>query len=106
MLTLTIPLFLQTRRVWIALLEKEIPFELCPLIWMGISFIRVPDTNPFHHVPVLVDDGFTLVESLAILDYSAKHPTPELLPTNARDLATVRMVEMVTVNELIRPRSG
>jgi len=72
---------------------------------MGISFTRVPDTNPFHQVPVL-DDGYTS-QSLAILDYlEAKHPTPELLPTNARDLATVRMVEMVTVNELIRPRSG
>jgi glutathione S-transferase len=36
----------------------------------------------------VVDDGFKLVESLAILDYlEAKHPTPELLPTNARDLA-------------------
>jgi glutathione S-transferase len=62
----------------------------------------VQTDNPFQHVPVLVDDGFTLVESLAILDYlQAKHPTPQLLPINARDLATVRMVEMVTVNELI-----
>jgi len=25
--------------------------------------------NPFHRIPVLVDDGFTVVESLAILDY-------------------------------------
>jgi glutathione S-transferase len=58
--------------------------------------------NPFHHVPVLVDNGFKVVESLAILDYlDAKYPTPALLPTNAEALATVRMVELITVNELI-----
>ena len=43
-----------------------------------------------------------MLESLAILDYlEAKYPTPALLPTDAETLATVRMVEMVTVNELI-----
>jgi glutathione S-transferase len=49
-----------------------------------------------------VDDGFSIVESLAILDYlEAKYPTPPLMPTDAQAIATVRMVEMVTVNELI-----
>ena len=58
--------------------------------------------NPFHHVPALVDDGFKVIESLAILDYlEAKYPTPAMLPTDAKALATVRMVEMVTVNELV-----
>ncbi len=58
--------------------------------------------NPFHHVPVLVDDDFKVVESLAILDYlEAKYPEPALLPRDARRLAVVRMVEMITVNELV-----
>ncbi len=58
--------------------------------------------NPFHHIPVLVDDGFRVVESLAILDYlEAKYPTPALLPKEAKALATVRMVEIVTLNELL-----
>jgi len=36
-----------------------------------------------------------------VLDYlEAKYPTPALLPTDAKAPATVRMVEMVTVNEL------
>jgi glutathione S-transferase len=57
--------------------------------------------NPFHHIPVLVDDGINIVESLAILDYlEAKYPQPSLLPTDPTDIAKVRMVEMVTVNEL------
>lgn len=51
---------------------------------------------------MLVDDGFNLIESLAILDYlEAKYPTPAMLPKDAKDLAIVRMVELVTVNELL-----
>jgi glutathione S-transferase len=58
--------------------------------------------NPFHHIPVLVDGEQTLIESFAILDYlEAKYPDPPLLPKTAADLATVRMVQMVTVNELL-----
>jgi glutathione S-transferase len=58
--------------------------------------------NPFHHIPVLVDDGFNIFESLAILDYlEAKYPTPVMLPKDAKDLAIAQMVKMVTVNELL-----
>ena len=47
------------------------------------------------------DDGFRVVESLAILDYlESKYPTPAMLPTESQQLATVRMVQMVTANEL------
>jgi glutathione S-transferase len=36
------------------------------------------------------------------MDYlEAKYPKPAMLPTDAKALATVRMVEMVTVNELL-----
>lgn len=57
--------------------------------------------NPFHRIPVLVDGEFSVVESLAILDYlEAKYPAPAMLPKNAKDLAIVRMVELVTINEL------
>ena len=35
--------------------------------------------NPFHRIPVLVDEDLTVVESLAILDdREAKYPTPAL----------------------------
>ncbi|MEQ9483538.1 glutathione S-transferase family protein [Coleofasciculus sp. F4-SAH-05] len=92
-----------SRRVWITLLEKDIAFELVSLKLDGDQF--QPEflaLNPFHQIPVLVDDGFSVVESLAILDYlEAKYPTPALLPTDAKAVATVRMVEMVTVNELL-----
>lgn len=97
------PLSPNSRRVWVALLEKDLPFELVSLNLDGDQlqpeFLAI---NPFHHVPALTDDDFRVVESLAILDYlEAKYPTPALLPTDAKALATVRMVEMVTVNELV-----
>lgn len=97
------PISFNSRRVWVALLEKEIQFELVDLNLDGDQlqpeFLTM---NPFHHIPVLVDDGFRVVESLAILDYlEAKYPTPALLPTDAKMLAIVRMVEMVTINELV-----
>lgn len=97
------PISPNSRRVWVALLEKGIPFEEIRLKLDGDQF--QPDylaINPFHHIPAVVDDGFNIVESLAILDYlEAKYPTPALLPTDPKSLAIVRMVEMVTINELL-----
>ncbi|NEP15105.1 MAG: glutathione S-transferase family protein [Symploca sp. SIO2C1] len=97
------PISGNARRVWIALLEKQIPFEPILIKLDGEQF--QPEflaINPFHHVPVIVDDGFEVVESLAILDYlEAKYPTPSLMPQDAKAIATVRMVELVTINELV-----
>lgn len=96
------PLSPNVRRVWLTLLEKEIPFETVLVKLDGDQlqpdFLEI---NPFHHIPVIVDDGFRVVESLAILDYlESKYPTPAMLPTEPQQLATVRMVQMVTANEL------
>lgn len=97
------PISPNSRRVWITLLEKGLDFELVEVKLDGEQF--QPDflaINPFHHIPALVDDGFNVVESLAILDYlEAKYPTPTMLPENPQDLAKVRMVQLVTVNELL-----
>jgi glutathione S-transferase len=100
-----IPLSANSRRVWITLLEKGVSFQEVVLKLDGDQyeeeFLKL---NPFHHIPVLVDDGFRVVESLAILDYlEGKYPTPSLMPTHAQAIATVRMVELVTINELLPP---
>ncbi|MBD2252239.1 glutathione S-transferase family protein [Nostoc parmelioides] len=91
------------RRVWRTLLEKEITFE--PILMsldgdqLQPEFLEI---NPFHHIPVILDNGFRVIESLAIMDYlEAKYPTPALLPKKAESLATVRMVQMVATNELL-----
>jgi glutathione S-transferase len=97
------PISPNSRRVWITLLEKGLEFELVEVKLNGEQF--KPEflaISPFHHIPALVDDGFNMVESLAILDYlEVKYPLPAMLPTDAKDLAIVRMVELLTVNELL-----
>ena len=91
------------RPVWLALLEKQLSFELIPVDLRGKQL--EPDfltINPFGHVPVLVDGDFRVIESVAILDYlEAQYPDPPLLPKDTRELAKVRMVQLVTLNELL-----
>jgi glutathione S-transferase len=91
------------RPVWLALLEKQLPFEMVAVDLSGQQF--EPDflaINPFGHVPVLVDGDVRVIESMAILDYlEARYPEISLLPTEAVVVAHVRMVQMVTLNELL-----
>ena len=104
------PLSPIARRVWLALLEKEIPFEAKTVNLTGEQF--KPEflaLNPFHHVPVVVDQGLTLIESLAILDYlEANYPQTALMPDSPAEIAKTRMVQMIVVNELTTkiPRLG
>ena len=95
-------LSINARRVWVTLLEKNLEFEPILLKLNGDQF--QPDflkLNPFHHIPVLIDDGFSVFESLAILDYlEAKYVDSSFMPTNAREIAKIRTIELVTVNEL------
>ena len=95
-------LSINARRVWVTLLEKNIEFEPILLKLNGDQF--QPDflrLNPFHHIPVLVDGDFEIFESLAILDYlEAKYPQPTFMPSAAKQIAKVRTIELVTVNEL------
>jgi glutathione S-transferase len=98
-----IPLSFNSRRVWIALIEKGLDFELIEMNLNGDQmtpeFLKL---NPFHHIPVLVDGDFRVIESFAILDYlEAKYPDPPLLPQNPEAIAVTKMVQMVTVNEFV-----
>ncbi|AFZ02798.1 glutathione S-transferase family protein [Calothrix sp. PCC 6303] len=96
------PVSTNARRVWVALLEKEIPFEAILVNLdgeqLGDEFTAI---NPLQRIPVIIDNQLRVVESLAILDYlEAKYPTRSLMPNQAEDIATVRMVETIAVNEL------
>lgn len=97
------PLSPLSRRVWIALLEKEIPFESIIINLQAKDQFK-PEflaLNPFHHVPVVVDDGLRIIESMAIMDYlEAKYLQSPLLPQDPAQLAKVRMAQMVSNNEL------
>lgn len=94
-----------SRRVWVTLLEKGLEFKLVEIQLNGEQlkpeFLAI---NPFHHIPVLIDHDFRILESLAILDYlEAKYSKPTMLPTDAKDLAIARMVQLITINELLPP---
>ena len=96
------PISANARRVWVTLLEKQILFE--PILVNLDGDQRSEDftaINPLQRIPVVIDNGFRIVESLAILDYlEAKYPTPSLMPSEIDAIATVRMVEMIAINEL------
>lgn len=97
------PLSPLSRRVWITLLEKKISFTpIMVNLKEGEQFKRdFLAINPFHHVPVIIDDGLRVLESMAILDYlECKYPQNPLLPKDASQLAKVRMAQMVANNEL------
>ncbi|MEO1395728.1 MAG: glutathione S-transferase family protein [Cyanobacteria bacterium J06634_5] len=97
------PLSPIARRVWIALLEKEIAFEPVLVDLRGKQFEEsFLVMSPFHHVPVVVHEGDRILESLAILDYlEHQFPQVSLMPTSPMEIARMRMVQLVTTNELL-----
>lgn len=99
---------LYSRPIWLALLEKKLPFELVHLKMDGDQFSsEFSQISPFNRIPALVDNNLPIIESVAILDYlEAKYPSPSFLPSDAKTLARVRMVQMVGLNELIPAAGG
>jgi glutathione S-transferase len=81
------PLSTFSRRVWMACLEKDIPFERIELDVRG-GELQSPAylaKNPYGLMPTIEEDGFVLHESTAILEYlEARHPEPPLVPADPR----------------------
>ena len=88
------PMSTYSRRVRIALLEKEIPHELI-VVDMAARKHRDPAylaLNPYGRVPAIQADGFVLYESTAILNYlEATYPQQPLVPADPRERALVDM---------------
>jgi glutathione S-transferase len=81
-------------RVWLALEHKRIAYELKTLSYDAGDFQR-PDflaLNPRHRVPVIVDDGFSLYESAAIVEYLEERwpQEPHVFSTELRQRAVQR----------------
>jgi glutathione S-transferase len=88
------PLSTYSRRVLIALIEKQIPHELVVVDLVARKHREQPflSLNPYSRVPTLEEDGFALYESTAILSYlEAMRPSPALVPSDARQRALVDM---------------
>lgn len=83
-----------SRRVMMALAEKNIPHELATVAMekkahRDASYLAY---NPYARVPTLEEGDFVLYESTAILNYlEATHPAPPLVPADARGRALVDM---------------
>lgn len=87
------------RAVAISMKRCGIPYE--HLNWsVGKDFDRILEYNPLGRVPTLVlDDGESLIESSAILDYLDERGGPEraLLPRSGPErLAALRIIAMAT----------
>lgn len=97
-------------RVWLALEHKQVPYEMKTISFSGGDLTK-PEflaINPRHKVPAIVDDGFALYESIAIIEYlEDRFPSgPALLPTDVRDRARVRRIMQeadLYVNHALHP---
>jgi len=80
-------------KVWLALEHKGIPFEAKRLSFDNDD-TKTPQflaINPRGRVPAIVDDGFALWESSAIIEYlEERYPDRPLLPKDIKARAKVR----------------
>lgn len=80
-------------KVWLALEHKAIPYEL-RLLSFDRGDTKAPEflaVNPRGRVPAIVDDGFALWESAAIVEYlEERHSQNPLLPKDPKARATAR----------------
>ncbi len=82
-------------RVWLALEHLGVPYELKVLSFsekdhLKPAFVAI---NPKHRVPTIVDEGFVLWESLAILEYLDERfgkAKARLYPGTVQDRARIR----------------
>jgi glutathione S-transferase len=80
-------------RVWLALEHKKLPYEL-RMLSFDKGDLKTPEylaINPRARVPTLVEDGYAIYESAAIVEYlEHAHPAQPLFPVDVRAGATVR----------------
>ena len=95
-------------KVRLALFEKEIPFESCPIdLRAGDQFNpEYLKLNPKGVVPTLVDNSTPIVESSIIMQYvEDKHPERSLLPAEPFDRARMRLW-MKRIDDEVHPSTG
>jgi glutathione S-transferase len=79
-------------RPWIALKQAGIPFEEIVIpIYMDGSSEAIRKYSPAGKVPILKDGGFTVWDSLAIIEYVAEK-YPKLWPSDPKARAVARSI--------------
>ena len=92
-------------RVRIALNWKGLPYGTVPVHPQRrrrTAPPRAPRRNPMGQVPVLLEEGIPLSQSMAILEYLEETHPDLLLPDHPRDRARVRQFAEV-INSGIQP---
>ncbi len=103
------PLSLFSKKVEIALNEKQIPFEREIVAFTQARGYEprhpaVLAHNPKRQVPVLVDGDLALFDSTVILEYLEEaYPAPSLYPTSPQDRARCRLIELDADEILFAP---
>jgi len=90
-------------RVRIALGLKGVAFEYVPvhLVKGEQRDDRYRALNPQSLVPVLIDEGRVITQSLAIIEYlEERHPNPRLLPGAPAERARVRSIALSIACEI------
>lgn len=85
-------------RLRIALAFKQLPYELLPINLAQKQNLQSDfrSVNPQMLVPTYEEAGFSLGQSMAILEYLEEtYPEPPILPHNPKDRAYVRMLASV-----------
>jgi glutathione S-transferase len=89
------------QRVLLAARLKGHDLSTAPLPGGGFESAEFAAISPMRRIPVLDDDGFTLAESAAIIDYLDEVlDGPSLLPADRRERARMRMIERIIENEI------
>jgi glutathione S-transferase len=88
-----VPLSPYAQKVKIALLEKDISFDVRQ-VTLGEGDREFAAVSPRGEVPALVDGDVAIFDSAIILAFlEDKWPNPPLLPATAEDRARVRMIQ-------------
>ena len=86
------------RRVATTMYLYDLPFEHRPFAVVGDDREKIRDLNPVVRVPALIlDDGETLVDSAAILDYLDEQVGPERALTPAFGAERRRVLKLMAV---------
>ncbi|HUL10258.1 MAG TPA: glutathione S-transferase family protein [Candidatus Acidoferrum sp.] len=90
-------------KVWLTLEHKQIAYEF-KLLSFDRGDTRSPEflaVNPRGQVPTIVDNGFALWESHAIVEYlEEQYPQRRLMPSDPKGRATVRRLMHEADNHL------
>ncbi len=82
------------RKVRVGMIEKNLPYELVPIMPVGTLPPEFKQVSPLGKIPVYQDGDFSLPDSSCILAYLEKaHPTPALYPSDPKQYGQALFLE-------------